>query len=121
MCIISLVILGGGVGDGEGLGNGDGEGDGVCAIVLSGTCVAISPAAPTAGRSLTNARRLTLVLRGDLAAFDFLFFMFLPIVALLFDDGSKRYLPDGNIVPVPTPCVISAPYLSFKTFALPKR
>ena len=33
----------------------------------------------------------------------------------------QDYLFIGTIVPVPAPCVLCAPYLSFTTFAFPKR
>src|SRR5678816_37015 len=94
-CIISLVTRSGGVGDG--LGEGTGVGEGVCASVWSGSFVAARPAAPMAGSSFTNVRRVVL-------------FFFIVV-----------YLCIGTIVPVPTPCVLGFPYFSFTTFALPKR
>ena len=45
-------------GVGDGLAEGSGVGVGVCANVLSGSFVATSPAAPSAGSSFTNDRRL---------------------------------------------------------------
>ena len=47
-----------GVGVGEGSGEGEGLGEGVCAKELIGTREATKPAAPNAGSSLTNERRL---------------------------------------------------------------
>src|SRR5437660_3342818 len=52
---ISFVMRGGGDGDGD--GKGVGVGVGVCAAVGSERFDAANPAAPSAGRSLTNARR----------------------------------------------------------------
>ncbi len=55
-----------GVGVGDGLG--DGVGVGVCASALRGSLVAVKLAAPSAGRSFTNERRLFEVLFFDLLA-----------------------------------------------------
>jgi len=55
VCIISLVMRGGGVGEGDGDGNGVGVG--VCASAVTGKLDAANPAAPRAGKSFTNARR----------------------------------------------------------------
>src|SRR5712691_4241550 len=55
LCIMSFVMRPG-VGDGR--GKGDGVGVGVCATALNGRFATVNPAAPAAGRSLTNVRRL---------------------------------------------------------------
>ncbi len=47
-----------GVGVGEGLADGTGDGVGVCASELSGALVTTTLAAPRAGNSFTNVRRL---------------------------------------------------------------
>src|SRR5437660_12551896 len=56
VCSISFVMRCG-VGDGDGDGKGVGVGVGVCAAAGSERLDAATPAAPSAGRSLTNARR----------------------------------------------------------------
>jgi hypothetical protein len=98
------VIRGGGVG--EGLGDGRGDGEGVCANAFRGVLFATKLAAPSAGNNFTNDRRLFEVLR--LARFPF--FTVSNLVYWFFI---------GTIVPEPVPCVLSAPYLIFTTFALP--
>ena len=52
-----------GVGVGDGLADGSGDGEGLCANVFSGVFDATKPAAPNAGNSFTNERRLFEVLR----------------------------------------------------------
>src|SRR2546425_13210759 len=56
VCSISFVMRCG-VGDGDGDGKGVGVGVGVCAAAGSERFDAARPAAPSAGRSFTNARR----------------------------------------------------------------
>jgi hypothetical protein len=55
VCIISLVMRSGGVGEGLGVG------EGVCASASMGSFVAARPAAPMAGSNFTKARRVVLV------------------------------------------------------------
>ena len=58
-------MRGAGVGDGL----GEGAGVGVCASAFTGNLVATKLAAPSAGRSFTNERRLFEVLLLDLSLF----------------------------------------------------
>jgi hypothetical protein len=54
LCIMSLLMR---KGVGEGRGEGDGVGVGVWASACNGKPETVKPAAPAAGRSLTNERR----------------------------------------------------------------
>ena len=60
-----------GVGVGDGLGEGVGVGVGVCPSAFSGILVAAKLAAPSAGRSFTNERRLS-----EVSCFALLFLRF---------------------------------------------
>ena len=104
-----------GVGDGKGVG----VGEGVWAMVGSDSLEAAKPATPRAGKTLTNERRSRPCFGSRLLDSVFPVCVFFVFTKAPFEDlfaVSQRI-----IVPVPTPCMLSFPYLSFTTLAFPNR